>query len=218
MGKLKEISVSAARPLPVIVLADSSGSMGPDGKIEALNGALAEMIAAFSEEENQLAEIQVAVISFGGRVDLHLPMTAAAALSWSPMRAEGNTPLGAALTVARKMLEERQQAMAYTPTLVLVSDGLPNDEWQQPLADLHRSARASRAQRFALAIGADADEEMLRTFLGDPEGRVLQAHEAREIRSFFHWITMSVTATARGSNPGRPVTTAPAQPDDQGDF
>ena len=43
MPSLKEFTVSSARPLPVILLADVSGSMAVDGKIDALNGAVAEM-------------------------------------------------------------------------------------------------------------------------------------------------------------------------------
>src|SRR5438876_10944541 len=61
MSKLKEFTVSSARPLPVILLADVSGSMAADGKIDALNAAVAEMLAAFAEEDDGRAEIHVAV-------------------------------------------------------------------------------------------------------------------------------------------------------------
>ena len=37
MSSLKKFAVATPRPLPVIVLADTSGSMGENGKIEALN-------------------------------------------------------------------------------------------------------------------------------------------------------------------------------------
>ena len=42
-SKLKGFTVAEARPLPVIVIADVSGSMSVDGKIEALNQALKEI-------------------------------------------------------------------------------------------------------------------------------------------------------------------------------
>src|SRR5205809_535935 len=51
MTNLKEFTAATARPLPVIVLADTSGSMSENGKIEALNTALTDMVAAFAEEE-----------------------------------------------------------------------------------------------------------------------------------------------------------------------
>ena len=39
MSRLKEFTTQTARPLPVVLLADVSGSMGTDGKIQALNHA-----------------------------------------------------------------------------------------------------------------------------------------------------------------------------------
>ena len=107
---------------------------------------------------------------------------------------------------------------AYRPTLVLVSDGLPNDEWEGPLERLFGSERAAKAERFALGIGADADHDMLRRFLDDPEGRVFEAHEGREIRKFFRWVTMSVTSRSRSAEPNRTVDVDPLDLDDFGDF
>lgn len=46
MSKLKEFTVASARPMSVILLADISGSMSVDGKINALNRAIAELIAS----------------------------------------------------------------------------------------------------------------------------------------------------------------------------
>src|SRR5689334_3507688 len=51
MTELKDFVLQTARPLPVILLADVSGSMKEDGKIDALNEAVANMIGAFAEEE-----------------------------------------------------------------------------------------------------------------------------------------------------------------------
>jgi hypothetical protein len=43
-------------PLPVILLADISGTMAADGKIDALNTAVADILAAFAEEDWALAD------------------------------------------------------------------------------------------------------------------------------------------------------------------
>ena len=40
MSELKKFQAQTARPLPIIVLADTSGSMSVDGKVEALNKGL----------------------------------------------------------------------------------------------------------------------------------------------------------------------------------
>ena len=220
MPSLKEFTVSSARPLPVILLADVSGSMAADGKIDALNRAVAEMQSTFAEEEDGHAEIHLAVVTFGGTAALHVPLTPANDVRWTPMQADGRTPLGAALDIATDLIEDRERvpSRAYRPTVVLVSDGLPNDEWEGPLQRLLTSERAAKAERFALGIGADADRDMLRRFLDDSEGRVFEAHEGREIRKFFRWVTMSVTSRSRSAAPNQSVDLDPPDLDDFGDF
>ncbi len=41
---MQQFAAATARPLPVIILADISGSMSVDGKIDALNAALKDML------------------------------------------------------------------------------------------------------------------------------------------------------------------------------
>lgn len=220
MPSLKEFTVSSARPLPVILMADVSGSMAADGKIDALNSAVAEMQAAFAEEDDGRAEIHLAVVTFGGTAVLHVPLTPAGDVQWTPMQASGTTPMGAALDIVTDLIEDRDRvpSRAYRPTVVLVSDGIPRDEWQGPLKRLLGSERAAKAQRFALGIGADANHQVLRAFLDDPEGRIFEAHEVREIRKFFQWVTMSVTSRSRSGQPNQTVVVDPLDLDDYGDF
>lgn len=220
MASLKEFTISSARPLPVILIADVSGSMAADGKIEALNSAVAEMQSAFAEEDAGRAEVHLAVVTFGGQAKLHTPLGPASAAPWKPMQATGMTPLGAALDIVTDLIEDRSRipSRAYRPTIVLVSDGLPNDAWREPLKRLLYSERASKAQRLALGIGADADHEILRAFLDEPEGRIFEAHEAREIRKFFQWVTMSVTFRSRSAQPNAVPSVEPFNIDDYDDF
>ena len=217
MSKLKEFTVSSARPLPVIVLADVSGSMSANNKIEALNDAVAEMITTFAEEDDSRAEIHVSVITFGrDGAALHKPLQLANETEWEPMEASGRTPMGEAFTLAQQMIEDRDTipSRAYRPTLVLVSDGVPTDDWRGPLDQLLQSERASKAMRFAMGIGADADKDTLTAFLADDEGRVFEAHEAREIKNFFRWVTMSVTTRSRSANPDSVISVEPTNLDD----
>lgn len=217
VSELKEFTISSARPLPVIVLADVSGSMSANGKIDALNEAVSQMIAIFAEEDDTRVEIHVGVIAFGGGgAAIHKPLRPARETRWEPMAASGRTPMGGAFELARAIVESREMvpSRAYTPALILVSDGVPTDDWRAPLAALLASARASKATRFAMGIGADADRETLTAFLGNADGRVFQAHEAREIRNFFRWVTMSVTARSRSASPNSIVMVEPTDLDD----
>lgn len=216
MSRLKEFTAQTARPLPVILLADVSGSMGVDGKIQALNHAVREMVNAFQDESDLRAEIHVSVITFGGEARMRMPLGPAQDAAWSDLGASGGTPMGAAFDIARGLIEDREiiPSRAYRPTVVLVSDGQPTDTWQEPLQLLLGSERGGKAFRMALAIGADADHDVLKAFLADPEARVYRADEARQIRQFFQLVTMSVSNRSRSANPN----SAPSRSDDGWDL
>jgi uncharacterized protein YegL len=207
--KLKAFAAPQARPLPVIILADISGSMAENGKIEALNVAVRQMVASFASEPRLRAEIQVGLITFGGRdAQLHLPLVSAHAVKdVIGFTATGATPMGAAFELARELLEDRDRvpARAYRPVLVLVSDGAPTDNWETPLAALKASERGQKASRIAMAIGADADRHLLAQFANDVEAPVFEAHEAQDIRRFFRAVTMSVVAHSSSPMPDKPL-------------
>jgi uncharacterized protein YegL len=203
---LKDFAVKSARPLPVLILADTSGSMAENGKIEALNQSLRDMVKSFSAESRLRAEIHLGVITFGGTAQAHLPLTPARQIQGiQEFVASGMTPLGGALTLARDIIEDRDliPSRASRPILVLVSDGYPNDEWEGPFQALLGSERGQKASRVSLAIGADADEAMLEEFCNDPEAPLFHANNAAEIVRFFRAVTMSVASHSRSTDPGR---------------
>lgn len=207
--KLKAFAAPQPRPLPVIVLADTSGSMAENGKIDALNVALREMIQSFAKESRLRAEIQVGLITFGGKEALeHLPLIAAHRIEgMQALQASGATPMGAAFTMARELLENKDliPSRSYRPVVVLVSDGAPNDKWEAPLEALKASERGGKATCFSLAIGADADREMLARFANDREAPVFEAHEVRDIIRFFRAVTMSVVTRSASATPDQAV-------------
>jgi uncharacterized protein YegL len=209
-------SVQRPRSLPVLVLADVSGSMGQDGKIQALNDSVSKMIRAFATEQSPHGEITVGVITFGnGRAQVHQPVTPAAELSWTELAPAGNTPMGQAFELARTLLdhEETVPRESYQPVLVLVSDGMPNDEWETPLEALCESQRGAKALRLAVAVGADVGSKahrVLEKFV-TPGYRVYPADEAEGLRHFLQWVTFSVTASVRSGRPGDPGAFDPAE-------
>ena len=205
-GRLRQFTVQVPRPLPVLLLVDVSGSMVEDGKLSSLNLALKELIAALAEERSGSAEIQVAVIAVGGhQARLHLPLIPARQARYEVLEATGTTPLGSALTLTTRILEDRTLVpdRAYLPTVVLLSDGSPTDSWEEPLRTLLASPRASQAVRLALAVGADADLEVLHAFAG--AANVRQSTEARHLRRFFRYVAMNVTSRSRSASPDRTV-------------
>lgn len=193
-----EVSAPAPRAAPVIVLADTSGSMSVDGKIDVLNDSINRMLRAFRQLDLPGCEIVLSVISFGGDARVHIPPTPVDQAEWKPLAATGRTPLGAAFDVARQMLEDPDAvpSRSYKPNLVLVSDGIPTDEWQSPLKALDESTQGSRALRFAVGIGAEAKHDVLRQFAG-VEGQVVPVEDVELLTEFFRYVTMTVTQAAQ---------------------
>jgi len=216
MSTLNEFNTSTPKPLPVILLVDVSGSMAANGKIDALNTAVAEMIASFAQDESGEAQIQVAVITFGDEAKLHKPLVPAVNIQWQPMTAKGRTAMGAAFKEATKLIEDRKQmpTRAYRPAIVLVSDGAPTDDWKSALDELLNSERGKKAERFALGIEAKESHAMLKAFLDNPAAHVFEAHESRQIRKFFRWIDLTVTLRSRSAMPNQSIIIDPAEIED----
>ena len=204
---LKDFAVASPRTLPVLILADVSGSMFHESKIDTLNRSVSEMVRSFAALDETAYTIAVSVITFGDTAKLHHPFTAARDLVWQDMPAEGMTPLGGALTIAHDVLEARSQvpSRSVSPVLVLTSDGQPTDDWEEPLQRLLTAPRASKATRFSVAIGNDVDDEAMRVFerfaTAGREG-VFRAASAHRIVQFFDWLTMSVSQQATGDITG----------------
>lgn len=209
------------RPLPIFILADTSGSMRGE-KINELNLSLREMLNALNAADDIRGKFQLAVISFGGDVELVQPLADIKGLTLTELTASGNTPMGQAFEAVSEMIEDRNvvSSRAYTPTIVLISDGLPTDcseemyrrknyfDWE-PLKTLHNGERSSRCQRLALGIGDDADTEMLKAFIDNPEVPVIKTKDAEGITKFFRWVTMSTVARMHSINPNDTGAVAP---------
>lgn len=195
-------SVQRPRPLPVLVLADVSGSMAQDGKIESLNLAVASMLRAFARERSPRGEITVSAITFGGQgVALHQPPAPASSAAWTDMDVAGGqegTPMGDAFDLAHRVLsdEDLVPARAYPATLVLISDGRPTSQWQPQLERLLGSPPGEKSLRLAVAIGSEAGSSafrVLESFVADPMYPVVRAEEADRIPEIFRYITQSMS-------------------------
>lgn len=192
----------AAKPLPVILLLDVSGSMSGE-KIRNLNDAVKDMLGTFRDTESGEVEIRVAIITFGAEVKLHQPLASVLEISFQDLSAHGGTPLGTALRMAKAMIEDKDvvPSRAYRPTVVLVSDGRPGDSWQQPLEAFIGEGRSSKCDRMAMAIGADADEGVLGKFIEGTKNPLFYAENSKQLRDFFKFVTMSTLIRTKSQSP-----------------
>lgn len=197
-----QFTAPKAKPLPVVLLLDVSGSMRGE-KIHNLNEAVKDMLGTFCDTENGETEIHVAVITFGAEVKLHQSLADASGIRWHDLSASGGTPLGTAIKMAKAMIEDKDvvPSRAYRPTVILVSDGRPGDSWKQPLQDFLSTGRSSKCDRMAMAIGADADEGVLGKFIEGTQYPLFYAENAKQLREAFKFITMSVTQRTQSQDP-----------------
>ena len=111
------------------------------------------------------------------------------------------TPMGTALRMAKDMIDDKNETPSriYRPAVVLVSDGVPNDDWKGPMDKFINDGRSAKCQRFAVAIGNDADRSVLERFTQDPNA-VLFAEDAKDISEQFKTISMSISTMATTPN------------------
>lgn len=196
-------TVAKARPLPVILLLDRSGSMSGE-KISTLNSAVNDMIQSFKTAGQGEVEINLGIISFGdGGASYDLQLQPVAGISNMSLQANGGTPMGMALRMAKDLIEDKEiiPSKGYRPAVVLVSDGEPNDDWEQPMNNFIGDGRSSKCERFAMAIGTSQEDPVLNKFLSGTENKVFLASDASKIRDFFKFVTMSVSVRSRSQNP-----------------
>lgn len=206
------------RALPVFILLDVSGSMSGE-KIETVNVALKEMINSFKKIENPKGIIELCLLTFGGnKVEVIKPLSKITDQDSYTLSASGSTPMGMAFEKVAEMIEDKNivSSRAYTPTIVLISDGNPTDynasrksieeimTWES-LNKVHSGTRSSKAIKLAMGIGSDVDINILKAFINNNEVPVISAKDNNTISKFFEWVTMSVSVRSISSNPNQAV-------------
>ena len=206
---VKPGGVYARREKHLIWLLDCSGSMQEDGNMQALNTAIHEALPAIrqSAANNPEAELLARAITFSNGAEWKVPQpTPIAEFRWEDVPAEGETDLGAALSLVAEALRAFDTAGGLLPpALILISDGYPTDEWKNPLANLLALPWGARAERQAIAIGRDAVESVLQSFIGDGESRPLRAYDTEALTKMFRWVSTTIAA----HSPGKPLPKAP---------
>ena len=190
-GTKRPGGVLATRPLHFIWLCDCSGSMNQDGKIQSLNNAIRECIPNMRKEaeDNPNAEVLVRVIKFdnGATWQLSTP-TPVDKFEWTDLTADGVTMMGKALTlVADQLKMPPMSERALPPVLVMISDGQPTDDFSRGLKDLMDQPWGKKAVRIAIAIGADADMDVLRRFTADQAISPICLNEIESIMKYLKW-------------------------------
>jgi len=201
----------ASRPLHFIWLADGSGSMRVEGKIQALNHAIREAIPHMrtAAQENPHATVFVNAIRFADEAHwMGDKLTPVSEFRWQDIEAAGATAMGEALTMVGDVLQPPLMTdRALPPVLALVTDGLPTDDFQAGLSHLMSKPWGQQALRIVVAIGEDSSskeaQEIFRAFMGNDALRPFHANNPEVLAEQIRWVSTAVLKSA--SSPSKPV-------------
>jgi uncharacterized protein YegL len=189
----------ASRPLHFFWLLDCSLSMAGT-KIHELNFAIRESIPEMQNvaAENPEAQMFLRVLTFSSGARWHVAKpTPLADFRWSDVQADGVTDMGRAMELlAEALTVEAMGERALPPVLVLITDGQPTDNFAGGLKKLMENPWAKKAVRIGIAIGEDADLDVLEKFIAHPEFKPLRADNAPTLARYIKWASTAVVKSA----------------------
>jgi len=211
-GKMKKMEFPGGpmskRELQIFFIADCSGSMNEDGKMQSLNNAIKCAIPAMQDEakQNSNANVYVRAIEFSSGAQWLIPQkTNIQDFKWTDLTAEGDADIGEAFNLVSDMLDESNMPRRmYPPVLILVTDGHPTDDYESALAKLQSQPWGIKAARMGIAIGKDANIDVLEKFVDNPEIPVLNANNSEQLTVYLEWSgTLALIASSPPSKPSK---------------
>ena len=203
MGLLDETVSVPRRTMTLFFLIDTSGSM-EGNKIGAVNDAVVNVLPILNDisETNPDAEIKVAALEFSSDVRwLYDEPKSAKDFIWQDVTASGLTCLGGACAELAARLSRNGGFMqsasgSFAPAIILLSDGGPTDDYESGLAKLKTNNWFKSAIKIAIAIGDDADKDVLKDFTGSSEA-VITVHNIDALKQIIR--VVAVTSSQIGS-------------------
>ena len=192
----------ARRTMVLFFMVDTSGSM-EGSKIGTLNAAIEDVLPEIRQlsGDNADAQIKIAVLEFSDGAKWLTPAPMAISdYAWNYLNASGVTDLGAACKELNAKLSRNafmnDVAGSFAPAIFLLSDGEPTDDYKKALGELQENNWFKKAIKAAVAIGDDANHEILKEFTGNSES-VLTVHNPEALKKLIRFV--SVTASQIGS-------------------
>jgi len=119
------------------------------------------------------------------------------------------TDMGAALKLLSTKLEmPPMESRGLPPVVIMVSDGVPTDNFESQLQELIKLRWAQKSIRLAIAIGSDADTTVLQKFIGNVEIKPFVANNSDMLMKYVRWV--STAAINCASLPKSRTTSGPA--------
>lgn len=211
MDMFGDIEGIVKRQMVLFFVIDTSGSM-QGSKIGAVNTAIREVLPELKDAGGSDIDLKVACLTFSSGCQWMYPTPIASeSFQWNQVEADGITDLGEACRELSEKLSKNEFLKApsgsVAPAIFLMSDGEPTDDFESGLAQLKQNNWFKYAIKVAVAIGDDANKDVLAKFTGNIESVItVQTPEALK-----KWIRkVSITSSQIGSK-SQPVNNGQIQ-------
>lgn len=199
-------NVVVKKTLPIFYVLDTSGSMA-GAKIGKLNDAMNECTRILKEKASELAdaELKIGVLTFstGAHWITKNGLVSIEDFHWNNISANGVTDLGAAVNalddgLTRSKLLDSETGF-FIPVLIFMSDGGPTDSWKKALKNATETNRwFKESKKLAIAIGDNADTDVLAELVGNPEA-VVSVKDLETLKNFIVKVSVSASMLASKS-------------------
>lgn len=200
MGMFDDVEGIVKRQMVLFFVIDTSGSM-EGTKIGAVNTAIREVLPELKDAGGSDIDLKIACLFFSNGCEWMYPSPVAAeSFQWNLLEADGCTDLGAAFKELSEKLSKngflKAPSGSVAPVIFLMSDGEPTDDFESGLNLLKQNSWFKYAIKVAVAIGDDANKDVLAKFTGNSEA-VISVHTPEALKK---WIRkVSVTSSMVGS-------------------
>ncbi len=206
MGMFDDIDGIVKRQMVLFFVVDTSGSM-QGTKIGAVNTAIREVLPELKDAGGADIDLKVACLTFSSGCQwMYSTPIASDSFQWTTVDADGVTDLGAACRELNDKLSKngflKAPSGSVAPVIFLLSDGEPTDDFESGINLLQQNNWFKHGIKVAVAIGDDANKDVLAKFTGNIEA-VITVHTPEALRK---WIRkVSITSSQIGSR-SQPVS------------
>ena len=206
MGMFDDIDGIVKRQMVLFFVVDTSGSL-QGTKIGAVNTAIREVLPELKDAGGSDIDLKVACLTFSSGCQwMYSTPIASDSFQWTNVDADGVTDLGAACRELNEKLSKngflKAPSGSVAPVIFLLSDGEPTDDFESGINLLQQNNWFKHGIKVAVAIGDDANKDVLAKFTGNIEA-VITVHTPEALRK---WIRkVSITSSQIGSR-SQPVS------------
>jgi len=200
MGIFDKVEGIVKRQMVLFFVVDTSGSM-IGTKIGSVNTAIREVLPELKGIGGSDVDLKIACLKFSSGCSwMHPSPVPVENFQWNNLSADGVTDFGAACKELSSKMDKSKflsaPSASVAPAIFLMSDGEPTDDYKTGLAALQQNNWYKYAIKVAVAIGDDANIDVLREFTGNIEA-VITVHTPEALRKMIRFV--SVTSSQIGS-------------------